>query len=232
MEIKFRASHAINATLSPPHRFEWYERRCLLQEKVVNFCFQTGTLAIIGCLMTYMKGHLTLGDPEEMLVAKTAFTCFASILGGFAIASNLLSCLGATWWERCGINRRRSGRPITYDTAVVVQRAEQLYTWADADGNGILDRDEFAEMIRSIDAVEGPLIRKAHDARLRAMANGDDEPPRHPWDVLGKQEDGTVYKRVLRAVVKRLMRRHDLHAGDTVSKMEWDAAVNAVTFSG
>ena len=58
--------------------FEWYERRCLLQEKVVNFCFQTGTLAIIGCLMTYMKGHLTLGDPEEMLVAKTAFTCFAS----------------------------------------------------------------------------------------------------------------------------------------------------------
>ena len=98
MEIKFRASHAINATLSPPHRFEWYERRCLLQEKVVNFCFQTGTLAIIGCLMTYMKGHLTLGDPEEMLVAKTAFTCFASILGGFAIASNMLSCLGATWW--------------------------------------------------------------------------------------------------------------------------------------
>ena len=232
MEIKFRASHAINATLSPPHRFEWYERRCLLQEKVVNFCFQTGTLAIIGCLMTYMKGHLTLGDPEEMLVAKTAFTCFASILGGFAIASNMLSCLGATWWERCGINRRRSGRPITYDTAVVVQRAEQLYTWADADGNGILDRDEFAEMIRSIDAVEGPPIRKAHDARLRAMANGDEEPPRHPWDVLGKQEDGTVYKRVLRAVVKRLMRRHDLHAGDTVSKMEWDAAVNAVTFSG
>ena len=77
--------------------FEWYERRCLLQEKVVNFCFQTGTLAIIGCLMTYMKGHLTLGDPEEMLVAKTAFTCFASILGGFAIASNMLSCLGATW---------------------------------------------------------------------------------------------------------------------------------------
>ena len=45
-----------------------------------------------------MKGHLTLGDPEEMLVAKTAFTCFASILGGFAIASNMLSCLGATWW--------------------------------------------------------------------------------------------------------------------------------------
>ena len=87
-------------------------------------------------------------------------------------------------------------------------------------------------MIRSIDAVEGPLIRKAHDARLRAMANGDEEPPRHPWDVLGKQEDGTVYKRVLRAVVKRLMRRHDLHAGDTVSKMEWDGAVNAVTFSG
>ena len=212
--------------------FEWYERRCLLQEKVVNFCFQTGTLAIIGCLMTYMKGHLTLGDPEEMLVAKTAFTCFAWILGSFAVLSNMLSCLGATWWERCGINRRRSGRPITYDTAVVVQRAEQLYTWADADGNGILDRDEFAEMIRSIDAVEGPLIRKAHDARLRAMANGDEEPPRHPWDVLGKQEDGTVYKRVLRAVVKRLMRRHDLHAGDTVSKMEWDAAVNAVTFSG
>ena len=148
---------------------------------------------------------------------------------------------------------RRSGRPITYDTAMVVQRAEELYIWADADGNGILDRNEFAEMIRSIDAVEGPGIRKArhralfvcawpritgnttqaHDARLREMRNGDDEaPPRHPWDVLGKQEDGTVYKRVLRAVVKRLMRRHDLHEGDIVTKMEWDAAVNAVTFSG
>ena len=212
--------------------FEWYERRCLLQEKVVNFCFQTGTLAIIGCLMTYMKGHLTLGDPEDQLVAHTAFVAFASILGSFAFLSNLLSCLGATWWERCGINRRRSGRPITYDTAMVVQRAEELYIWADADGNGILDRNEFAEMIRSIDAVQGPGIRKLHDARLAAMRNGDEAPPRHPWDALGKQEDGTVYKRVLRAVVKRLMRRHDLHEGDIVTKMEWDAAVNAVTFSG
>ena len=88
--------------------FEWYERRCLLQEKVVNFCFQTGTLAIIGCLMTYMKGHLTLGDPEDMLVAKTAFTCFAWILGSFAVLSNMLSCLGATWWNLCG-NRRGTG---------------------------------------------------------------------------------------------------------------------------
>ena len=136
---------------------------------------------------------------------------------------------------------------------MVVQRAEELYIWADADGNGILDRNEFAEMIRSIDAVEGPGIRKAHhrasffcawpritgnttqahDARLREMRNGGGEaPPRHPWDAIGKQEDGTVYKRVLRAVVKRLMRRHDLHEGDIVTKMEWDAAVNAVTFSG
>ena len=47
--------------------------------------------------MTYMKGHLTLGDPEDMLVAKTAFTCFAWILGSFAVLSNMLSCLGATW---------------------------------------------------------------------------------------------------------------------------------------
>ena len=123
---------------------------------------------------------------------------------------------------------------------MVVQRAEELYIWADADGNGILDRDEFAEMIRSIDAVDlsahfvhHVILHKAHDARLRAMRNGGDEaPPRHPWDALGKQEDGTVYKRVLRAVVKRLMRRHDLHEGDIVTKMEWDAAVNAVTFSG
>ena len=76
------------------------------------------------------------------------------------------------------------------------------------------------------------ITTQAHDARLQEMANGDAEPPRHPWDALGKQEDGTVYKRVLRAVVKRLMRRHDLHEGDVVSKMEWDAAVNAVTFSG
>ena len=97
MEIKFRASHAINATLSPPHRFEWYERRCLLQEKVVNFCFQTGTLAIIGCLMTYMKGHLTHGDPEEMLVAKTAFTSRGYWEVSPSVLSNMLSCLGATW---------------------------------------------------------------------------------------------------------------------------------------
>ena len=77
------------------------------------------------------------------------------------------------------------------------------------------------------------ITTQAHDARLREMRNGGDEaPPRHPWDALGKQEDGTVYKRVLRAVVKRLMRRHDLHEGDIVTKMEWDAAVNAVTFSG
>lgn len=233
--------------------FEWYERRCLLQEKVVNFCFQTGTLAIIGCLMTYMKAHLTLGDPEEMLVADTAFVAFASILGGFAVLSNLLSCLGATWWEGCcraswweGFTSwRRSGRPITYDTSVVVQRAEQLYTWADADANGTLDRNEFAEMIRSIDPVEGPSIRKVHDARLRDMAgaagaaraaagdsNGAEEPHKHPWDALDVQEDGTVYKRVLRTVVKRLMKRHDLSRGDSVSKFEWDGAVNEVTFSG
>ena len=46
---------------------------------------------------------------------------------------------------------------------MVVQRAEELYIWADADGNGILDRNEFAEMIKSLDAVEGPGIRKAQN---------------------------------------------------------------------
>ena len=167
----------------------------------------------------------------------------------------------AVWVSRLWVSRRsiRSERPRLAEKA----RSDELsdpthclmphrYIWADADGNGLLDRNEFAEMIRSIDALEGPSIRKArsraslvcawpritgnttqaHDARLQEMANGDAEPPRHPWDALGKQEDGTVYKRVLRAVVKRLMRRHDLHEGDVVSKMEWDAAVNAVTFSG
>ena len=90
--------------------FEWYERRCLLQEKVVNFCFQTGTLAIIGCLMTYMKGHLTLGDPEDQLVAHTAFVAFALNRSTNLSSLAISACCDSYAACACSIRKARACR--------------------------------------------------------------------------------------------------------------------------